>query len=302
MTLPAIEPQTATWLADWAAATPKILGIDFSKYQGDIDLSKAINAGANFFFCRVGGGYKDTGKPFIDDLWDVNSKKLTDCGKPWAGYWYFIPKNVDEQLQWLLDEYLYQDYWMPLAIDCEKWWTTTAGLSTAQASDALEDFANGLTIAGVEWQIYTRKSFWDVYYQPRTCFSSNDLWVAHWGVDNPAIPKNWLTYRFHQWSGDGNGRGAEFGAESSAIDLDYFNGDAAAFNEYLGLTEPYPFMVQVTQPVVVRVAPDAMSTPLWVAPLNTRLGVIGGVNDDAEKLWFDVGSGWIRGSNTVRCE
>jgi len=292
------------WSANWATtvSASRVLGLDFSKYQGNIDLNKAISAGAEFFFCRVGGGYKDNGQPFIDDLWNENAQKLTDCGKPWAGYWYFIPKNIQEQADWLLDEILFHDYWMPLAIDCEKWWTSTAGLTPTQASDALEEFGEILTTAGLDWQIYTRKSFWDLYYASRPAICSHDLWVAHWDTDTPAIPNTWTTWRFHQWSGDGNGRGAEFGAESNAIDLDYFNGDMAAFRDYLGLSDPYPFIVNTLQNTVIRLIPDSLSSPMWVAPVNTRLGVIGSTNDTNDKLWFDIGSGWVRAGHTDKVQ
>ena len=60
-------------------------------------------------------------------------------------------------------------------------------------------------------------------------------------IFNP-LPSNFDTWVFWQFSADGNGRGPEFGASSKSIDLNYFNGDLAAFNAYIGEPpqNPYP--------------------------------------------------------------
>jgi GH25 family lysozyme M1 (1,4-beta-N-acetylmuramidase) len=73
-----------------------------------------------------------------------------------------------------------------------------------------------------------------------------DLWIARytskrkpWGnllpwPDSPAIkPRDFDDWLFWQYSADGNGKGPEFGASSKSIDLNWFNGDQAAFDEYI---------------------------------------------------------------------
>jgi GH25 family lysozyme M1 (1,4-beta-N-acetylmuramidase) len=81
-----------------------------------------------------------------------------------------------------------------------------------------------------------------------------ELWIARytskgkpWGnilpwPDSPRIkPRDYDDWDFWQWSADGNGRGAEFGASSRSIDLNYFNGDQVAFDEYIGKSPIYTF-------------------------------------------------------------
>jgi hypothetical protein len=74
-------------------------------------------------------------------------------------------------------------------------------------------------------------------------------WVARyidldhpWG-DGKYIPAYYLDWLFWQFSARGTGRGAEFGAQSKSIDLDYFNGDQAAFDAVFGEISP---LVQVS--------------------------------------------------------
>lgn len=302
------DPWTETG-TEWVitTSTPKTLGLDFSKYQGDIDLNKAVSAGCEFFFCRVGGGYLDNGTPFVDDLWLVNKNKLMHAGKPWAGYWYFIPRNVEAQAEELIEQIQFTDYWMPVAIDCEKWWTSAPGLTKEQATDALNLFLKLLDAAGIEHLIYTRASFWNDHYLSRESLTVNDLWVAHWDTEIPALPEGWNAYVFHQFSGEGNGRGAEFGSGpgvggDSDIDLDYFYGDLAALHEYIGYGEEYPYLVKVKQELntQVRAAPGAGKF-MDIAKYGYPYYVYGRDEAPDGAVWLMIEPDhWIREAHTTR--
>ena len=69
--------------------------------------------------------------------------------------------------------------------------------------------------------VYTRASFWDPvigYWWPG---NTPDLWIAHYGVEDPAEPVAAPPYTLHQFSE--KGPGAEFGVVSASIDLNKLN-------------------------------------------------------------------------------
>lgn len=67
--------------------------------------------------------------------------------------------------------------------------------------------------------IYTRASFYDVALGDWWPPSDPELWVAHYGVEDPALPWAKQVYALHQYEADGNGLGSAYGVLSSSIDL-----------------------------------------------------------------------------------
>jgi GH25 family lysozyme M1 (1,4-beta-N-acetylmuramidase) len=66
------------------------------------------------------------------------------------------------------------------------------------------------------------------------------LWVAHWGTNNPLLPKDWkrhslLAWELHQHSADGNQMGASFGVLSRDVDMDNYHWGLTGFKKTYGL-------------------------------------------------------------------
>jgi len=102
-------------------------------------------------------------------------------------------------------------------LDCE----LTRGQSPAAIADVIEQIA--LHMPGNQIPaIYTRASWWDVNIPRSDAWRRYPLWVAHYDVAIPRIPADWDAWTLWQYSADGNGRGAEFGAQSDSIDLSYY--------------------------------------------------------------------------------
>jgi lysozyme len=86
---------------------------------------------------------------------------------------------------------------------------------------------------------YTRKSYWDLMLAPNQ-FSVNAPWfVAHWGVQKPALPRECTRWLF--WQYRVSSKHEEQGLYN-ALDLDLFNGTQEEFNALYGLgaTSPPP--------------------------------------------------------------
>lgn len=213
--------------------TLTIHGPDVSFYQDDpttpkwIDFQKMRDAGATFVIIRAG-----------QNLWEDNefdiSWKASKGILPRGSYWFY-DSRIDPKLQarkWMqcfadpadLGE-------LPLWCDFEDnyhgpfsgwrhWYTFI---------EELKRLAPGKEIG-----IYTGYYYWKEntlaagiptaslnYFQPFP------LWIAHYGVAEPMIPKPWTTWTF--WQITSKGDGGLYGVESLNIDMNFFNGSLSAF-------------------------------------------------------------------------
>jgi len=69
-------------------------------------------------------------------------------------------------------------------------------------------------------------------------FHRYPLWIAHYGVPIPNIPKPWGPDEWLFWQFTEGGDGASYGVESGGIDLNYFHGDIVKFAERFHLEVP----------------------------------------------------------------
>jgi GH25 family lysozyme M1 (1,4-beta-N-acetylmuramidase) len=84
--------------------------------------------------------------------------------------------------------------------------------------------------------IYTAKWYWDAWVNVPSCLNKYELAVAHYtAATAPLMPRGWTDWRIWQYSADHNGKGSVFGAQSSDIDLDKFDGDELAFQAWAGV-------------------------------------------------------------------
>ena len=220
-----------------------VLGVDVSKWQGDMDWEKCADAGAKFAFIRAGSINNVTGECYTDYHFERNASLASDHF-PVGFYWYFRPNHDPIKQADYFCNLIEEELWtLPPVIDLE----TSGGLSPAQVTDSAARFAlhiyEHLEVLPL---LYSRGYWLNQNTIPDDFMKMLDLWIARytskgkpWGnilpyPDLPGIkPRDYDTWLFWQWSADGNGRGAEFGASSRSIDLNYFNGDQAAFDVYI---------------------------------------------------------------------
>jgi lysozyme len=87
--------------------------------------------------------------------------------------------------------------------------------------------------------IYTSPYFWNTYMVPNPAWASDyDLWVAHWTSNpQPLLPNGWSTWTFWQYTDRGIIPGIP-----SAVDLDRFNGNLPALQDYFGVRSRRVFL------------------------------------------------------------
>jgi GH25 family lysozyme M1 (1,4-beta-N-acetylmuramidase) len=212
------------------------IGIDVSRWQGLMDWQKAAQAGATFAFIRAGS--HDASGPYEDYQFRNNvGPNGAPAHIPEIGfYWYFRPAyralaQADFLADLLNSEFFTRPYNFSLWCDIEQ----ADGQSSDDVAQSVLDFCVRLeVITGIKPGIYTRATFFNPYVAASPEWASYKLWIARYitGLDHPwgdadrvpyVKPRDWDTWHYWQWSADGNFRGAEFGASSAHIDINYKN-------------------------------------------------------------------------------
>lgn len=194
-----------------------VLGMDVSKWQGTMNFETARDAGAKFVFIKASeaSGYRDP--QFI-----TNCTKAKAAGLLVGAYHYFHATKAQEQATNFMGAVGDVKLDFPLAVDCE----ARDGVDSDVVTSVLQNLTKILEEkSGKAPMIYTSSGWWNEYALPWSKWKNYPLWVANWKVKSPALPRDWKEWKFWQWLGGSNGRGAEFGASGSkSIDLNYFNG------------------------------------------------------------------------------
>lgn len=211
-------------------------GLDVSKWQGAMDWQKARQAGCRFVYLKATEGTAYQDPTFLDNQENARAKGFL------VGPYHFVHPGMraDDQVANIVKTvdpvkaYLH----MPIALDCEAHDQQDRDVITA----VIQNMAKALEKHyGRKPAIYTRASWWDYNTLPWSGWAQFPLWVAHWDISKPTLPRDWKasTWTFWQYSGGNNGRGAEYGASGSkSIDLNAFPGDYDALVKWCSLGIP----------------------------------------------------------------
>ena len=202
--------------------TESVLGVDVSKWQGDIDWGK-VKERAQFVFVRSAYG------TYRDGQFQTNWAAAKAAGIARGAYLYYYPVVDPGQQARAVIEALDGDYGeLPLVVDVEepkapRPWTDAMVSNLRWCLDILERFSRRRPI------IYTAGWYWNAYLGEQPWASQYPLWLAWypkvWTPDlRPTPPKHWVNAGYRFWQYSSTGPGGEYGAQSEYIDLDLFNG------------------------------------------------------------------------------
>lgn len=198
-----------------------VSGIDVSYYQGTINWTTVYNSGIRFAFARV-----TYGKNTIDSKFDLNWAGMKAAGVVRGAYHFYRPsQDPTEQANVFLAKLgTLEAGDMPPVLDIE----VTESVAVSQIVADIQIWLDLVEAAtGRTPIIYTCQGFWNTL--PNTsAFSKYTLWVANWGVSNPAIPSSWTTWTFWQYSASGAVPGI-----TGAVDMDYFKGTLTDLSTYI---------------------------------------------------------------------
>lgn len=217
-----------------------VRGIDISKWQGVWNVQKTIAAGAKFAIVKA------TQNRFTDPKFDANVALAAAADFPIGVYHFADPGGYSAILQAQYFANVINGIpQLSVAMDLE--WN--GGLSPTVLSSWVQDFMGELSVQIPDKHLacYSTASWWNSHVAASPWVSQYDFWVARWAewLDGPwsdgkYIPRDWSDWRLWQYSGNGNGLGSLYGVESNSIDLNYFHGDWAAFQNYYFPEPPDP--------------------------------------------------------------
>ena len=153
------------------------IGIDVSKWQGDIDFSK-LN-GVEFAFIRVGVQTEKNGEYYLDTKFKRNIEGFSKLNIPIGVYFYSKADSIVEarrQANWVLkqiDDYRIN---LPIVFDWENWQDfNDYKLSIYNLTSMYDVFKKEVNKKGYDSMLYSGK-----YYLENIWLKRDNIWLAHY--------------------------------------------------------------------------------------------------------------------------
>lgn len=161
-------------------------GIDVSHHNGDINWTKVKNSGIEFAIIRTGYGIKNDSQ--IDKKFKQNIEGAKKAGIDVGVYHYSYATNsrqaVDEAkfcLQIVADYDL--DY--PICYDIED--ENIFKYNKQTKTDMCISFCDTIEMSGHYAMLYANPNWLNNHLYSEQLLKRYDLWLAHYGVDNPSF-------------------------------------------------------------------------------------------------------------------
>lgn len=154
------------------------IGIDISKWQGDVDFKSLKEAGVEFVFLRVGTSIN--GENVVDQKFLENIKKAEEVDMPVGVYYYSYANSASmarSDALWVVSMLQNKNITLPVVFDWENWNTFNEfNLSFFGLSDVAKTFLDTVHEHGYDGLLYSSKTYleniWlDIGYP---------VWLAHY--------------------------------------------------------------------------------------------------------------------------
>ncbi|MBR1414002.1 MAG: glycoside hydrolase family 25 protein [Bacilli bacterium] len=189
------------------------IGIDVSKWQGDIDFTSLKDSGVEFVMIKL-GGYQN-GEYYVDSKFVQNIKAANELGIDVGVYFYSQANSVKQakkDAEWVLDKL--EDYYinMPVAFDWEEWANfNDYNLSFFGLTSVADKFLKTVKNDGYDVMLYSSKNYLDNIWLP----IKYDIWLAQY-TKNPTYEGQ---FKMWQRTDKGKVKGIK-----GAVDIDiYYN-------------------------------------------------------------------------------
>jgi len=157
------------------------VGIDVSKWQGEINFEKVRNAGATFVMIRIGVQTKQNGELTIDPYYEQNIKNAKSAGLKVGVYSYSVATSVEEvnaEARAVLEILQGRDLDFPVALDLEDSLTLNA-TNNSQRTNMVHSFKKIVEDAGYQFILYANLD-WLNNYLDNARLDGVDIWIARY--------------------------------------------------------------------------------------------------------------------------
>lgn len=156
------------------------VGIDVSKWQGDIDYSKVKKAGVKFVMIKIGGQQEIDGKIVMDPKFKDNIKGFNEQKIPVGVYFFSHAKSEEQalkQAKWVVKKIKKYDVDLPVVFDWENWDTYQHyDINFMKLNSLANEFLSYVESKDYTPMLYGSKSYleniWDT--------DKKNIWVAHY--------------------------------------------------------------------------------------------------------------------------
>ena len=157
------------------------IGIDVSKWQGDIDFNKVKNAGATFVMMRIGVQKSAKGELEVDKYYEQNIKNAKAAGLKVGVYLYSIAVSKDDaesHAKWVLDKLNGEKLDLPIVFDWENWskWNSYK-ISFHDINETANSFIKTVKDKGYEGMLYSSKFYLENIWENKHDYP---VWLAHY--------------------------------------------------------------------------------------------------------------------------
>ena len=156
------------------------IGIDVSKWQGDIDFKKVKDAGATFVMIRVGSQQGVDGEYILDPYFKQNIENALANDLKVGVYFYSYAnskKEARKQATWVLDQIKDYEITLPIAFDWECYNSfNQMELSLFGLNEVAESFLERVEDKGYDGMLYGSKNYLNSIWK----YHDYDVWLAHY--------------------------------------------------------------------------------------------------------------------------
>ena len=165
-------------LKKYKTKTNKI-GIDVSKWQGDIDFETLSKQGVEFIILRVGYTKGTNGEYILDPKFKQNIEGAKKYNIPVGLYFYSYSNSIEHSIkdaEWVLEQIKGYKIDLPIAFDWEEWLEFNEyNVSFFELTNIANAFMETIENAGYKSMLYSSKSYLEYIWLP----TKYDIWLAH---------------------------------------------------------------------------------------------------------------------------
>ena len=157
-----------------------MIGIDVSRWQGDIDFQKVKDAGVEFAYVRVGSQRGVDGEYYIDPKFERNIKGFNDVGIPVGIYFYSYAnniKNAKKEASWIVEQLKPYKVDLEVVFDWENWsFYQEFNKSFYNLTEIAKAYLGVIEKAGYKGMLYSSKNYLEnVWFDTKY-----PVWLAHY--------------------------------------------------------------------------------------------------------------------------
>ena len=156
------------------------IGIDVSRYQGDVDYKKVSDAGATFVMIRAGYQVGVGGEYKLDPYFEDNIKKALKNDLKVGVYFYSYAdseKEAKKQANWVIKQIKDYDITLPVVFDFESFNDfNEMELSIFGLNEVADSFINTVNKAGYDGMLYGSKNYLNTIWK----YHTEEVWLAHY--------------------------------------------------------------------------------------------------------------------------